>query len=208
MENQISGSPFFADLPLHINFVGIMVDKFTPEQRHRCMSHIRAKDTKPEMIVRKWLWAEGFRYRLYVKGLPGSPDIVMRQYKTVIFINGCYWHGHDVTFSEDGKDIVADSKCCKIPKSNRDFWVQKITRNVERDYINLMRYKRAGWHVLTVWECQLRGRERQQQTLMALSQKVNSIILESYRRPNAYKFEPEEQMPLVAEEPFTYEKKQ
>lgn len=193
-----------------------MPDKLTPEQRHKCMSHIRAKDTKPEVIVRRWLWAEGFRYRLYVKGLPGSPDIVMRKYKTVIFINGCFWHGHNLTFSNDGNDSmtmseygnVVDSKCCRIPKSRTEFWIQKITRNMQRDYINVMRYKKAGWHVLTVWECQLKGKEQQQQTLMALSHKINSIILDSYRLPGTYNFEPEENMPMVAEEGFEYKENQ
>lgn len=200
-----------------------MTDKLTPEQRHKCMSHIRAKDTKPEVIVRKWIWSEGYRYRLYVKGLPGSPDIVMRQYKTVIFINGCFWHGHNLKFRQspvetwraasnessavvDYGDVV-DSKCCRIPKSRTDFWVQKITRNMQRDYINVMRYKKAGWHVLTVWECQLRGKEQQRQTLMALSNKINSIILDSYRVPKTYNFEPEAEMSMVAEESFVYEKK-
>ena len=93
-----------------------MSDKLTPEQRHKCMSHIRSKDTKPEVVVRKWLWAEGFRYRLYVKGLPGSPDIVMKKYKTVIFINGCFWHGHNLAYGGENGDVV-DSKCCRIPKT-------------------------------------------------------------------------------------------
>lgn len=195
-----------------------MPDKLTPEQRHKCMSHIRAKDTKPEVIVRQWLWAEGFRYRLYVKGLPGSPDIVLRKYKTVIFINGCFWHGHDLKFVGDVDRIAAgkveysdvvDSKCCRIPKSRSEFWIQKITRNMQRDYINVMRYKKAGWHVLTVWECQLKGKEQQRQTLMALSHRLNSIILDSYRveQAQAYDFEPEKEMTMVAEEGFVYEKK-
>lgn len=183
-----------------------MSDKLTPEQRHKCMSHIRAKDTKPEVIVRKWLWAEGFRYRLYVKGLPGSPDIVMKKYKTVIFINGCFWHGHNLAYGGENGDVV-DSKCCRIPKTRTDFWILKIKHNMQRDYVNVMRYKRAGWHVLTVWECQLRGKEQQHQTLMALSQKINSIILDSYRLPKKYDFEPDEEMPMVAEESFVYEKK-
>jgi DNA mismatch endonuclease (patch repair protein) len=72
-----------------------MADKMTPEQRHRCMSRIRGRDTKPELVVRRWLWRQGFRYRLYVKSLPGRPDIVMRKWRTVIFVNGCFWHGHE-----------------------------------------------------------------------------------------------------------------
>ena len=75
-----------------------MSDRMTPEQRHKCMSHIRSKDTKPELKVRQWLWRHGYRYRLNVKGVPGKPDIVMRKYKTAIFVNGCFWHGHGVEF--------------------------------------------------------------------------------------------------------------
>ena len=95
------------------------MDKLSPEQRHKNMSAIRSKDTKPEMIVRKWLWGRGFRYRLNSPKLPGHPDLVLRKYRTCIFVNGCFWHGHE--------------RCCRIPKTNREFWVAKIRRNQERD---------------------------------------------------------------------------
>ncbi len=91
-----------------------MPDVLTPTQRHRCMSHIRSKATKPEILVRKWLWAHGYRYRLNVKSVPGKPDIVMRRYRTAIFINGCFWHGHE------GCSMFV------MPKSNTDFWQTKI----------------------------------------------------------------------------------
>ena len=170
------------------------------------MSRIKGKNTTPEELVRKYLFSQGFRYRKNDKRLPGSPDIVLPKYKTVIFVNGCFWHGHNLAYGGENGDVV-DSKCCRIPKTRTDFWILKIKHNMQRDYVNVMRYKRAGWHVLTVWECQLRGKEQQLQTLIALSQKINSIILDSYRLPKRYDFEPDEEMPMVAEESFVYEKK-
>ncbi|MCR5192588.1 MAG: very short patch repair endonuclease, partial [Bacteroidales bacterium] len=97
-----------------------MTDIITQQQRSYIMSHIRSKDTKPELAVRKWLWSHGYRYRLNVKSVPGKPDIVMRPYRTAIFVNGCFWHGHDC-----GKS--------RMPKSNTDFWEAKIARNRNRD---------------------------------------------------------------------------
>ena len=91
------------------------------------MSAIRSKDTKPEMIVRRGLWKRGFRYRLNYKRLPGHQDLVLRKYRTCIFVNGCFWHGHGISLT------IESSECCKIPKTNRDFWVAKIRRNKERD---------------------------------------------------------------------------
>lgn len=94
-----------------------MTDVLNPEQRHNCMSRIRSKDTKPEMLVRKYLFAHGFRYRVNVKSLPGTPDIVLKKYQTVIFINGCFWHGHE------------GCKYFILPKTNVDFWSNKIEGN-------------------------------------------------------------------------------
>jgi DNA mismatch endonuclease (patch repair protein) len=122
------------------------MDKLTAEQRHKNASAIRSKDTKPEMIVRRGLWKRGFRYRLNYKRLPGHPDLVLRKYRTCIFVNGCFWHGHGVSLTIDHEPFFAseaspnvaertieNSECCKIPKTNRDFWVAKIRRNKERD---------------------------------------------------------------------------
>ena len=95
------------------------MDKLSAEQRHKNMAAIHSKDTKPEMIVRKGLWSRGFRYRLNSPRLPGHPDLVLRKYRTCVFVNGCFWHGHE--------------GCCKIPNTNREFWVAKIKRNQERD---------------------------------------------------------------------------
>ena len=120
-----------------------MTDKMTPEQRHLCMSHIHSRNTKPELKVRKWLWNHGYHYRLNVKGVPGKPDIVMRHYRTAIFVNGCFWHGHEGC----GK--------FKMPQANVEFWEAKIKRNKERDRQNYQILKENGWQVLVLWECQL-----------------------------------------------------
>ena len=104
------------------------MDKLSSQQRHANMAAIRSKNTKPEMIVRHGLWKRGFRYRLNHKRLPGHPDLVLRKYRTCIFVNGCFWHGHLVDMK-----VFENSECCKIPKTNRDFWVAKIRRNKERD---------------------------------------------------------------------------
>ena len=121
-----------------------MTDKMTPAQRHYCMSRIHSEATKPELKVRQWLWRHGYRYRLNVKSVPGKPDIVMRKYRTAIFVNGCFWHGHE------GCDKF------KIPQTNREFWVNKIKRNQERDQRNYQVLHDNGWQVIVVWECQLK----------------------------------------------------
>ena len=116
----------------------------TIEQRFKCMSHNRAKNTGPEMKIRHALWHHGFRYRVNDKRLPGSPDIVLPRYYTVIFIHGCFWHGH---------------KGCKyytVPKTNTDFWEAKVARNQERDQEVWRQLEAKGWSVIIVWECQLK----------------------------------------------------
>ncbi len=108
------------------------------------MRQIRAKDTKPELLVRKFLFAQGYRYRLHDKKLPGKPDIVLPKYRTVIFINGCYWHGH---------------KNCRyfvLPKTRTGWWLKKINGNIANDSIKLKALKTAGWRVLIIWECKLK----------------------------------------------------
>lgn len=121
-----------------------MPDVLTPQQRHYCMTRIRGIATKPELLVRQWLWSHGYRYRLNVKSVPGKPDIILRKYRTAIFVNGCFWHGHE--------------GCSKfvIPKSNTEFWVAKIERNRERDYMDYKILQEAGWNVIVIWECQLK----------------------------------------------------
>lgn len=116
----------------------------TPEQRFKCMSHNRAKNTGPELKLRSALWRLGFRYRVNLKRLPGSPDIVLPKYRTVIFVHGCFWHGHK------------DCKNASTPKTNTDFWAAKITRNQERDQEVWRQLEAKGWSVIIVWECQLK----------------------------------------------------
>lgn len=115
----------------------------TPLQRHVCMSHIRSKDTRPEQAVRRELWQRGYRYRLNVRTLPGTPDIVLPKYRTAIFVNGCFWHGH--------------RGCAKytVPKTNVDFWKAKVAHNQEHDALNIQRLESIFWNVITVWECEL-----------------------------------------------------
>ena len=137
------------------------MDKLSKEQRHKNMAAIRSKDTKPEMIVRRWLWSRGFRYRLNHKRLPGHPDLVLRKYRTCIFVNGCFWHGHNVslipTLSPNGEGIynIENSECCRIPTTNREYWTRKITRNIERDRETQQKLAQMRWHCITVWECEL-----------------------------------------------------
>ena len=167
-----------------------MADKMTPEQRHRCMSRIRGRDTKPELVVRRWLWHQGFRYRLYVKSLPGRPDIVMRKWRTAIFVNGCFWHGHD---------------CQKhAPATNAKFWQEKITRNRERDARNQALLQGAGWHVIVIWECQL-SPKRRMKTLRDLDLALSRIVLErNTTHPRPYPTPSEEPLPIAAETTTEY----
>ena len=141
------------------------MDRLSAEQRHKNMAAIRSKNTKPEMIVRKGLWSKGFRYRLNSPRLPGHPDLVLRKYRTCIFVNGCFWHGHE--------------GCCKIPNTNREFWVAKIKRNQERDIETQKRLAEMGWHCITIWECELKPSKREQ-TLKSLAFTLNKIWLEEH----------------------------
>lgn len=143
------------------------MDVFDKEKRHQVMAAIRAKNTKPEIIVRKYLFSRGFRYRLYHKRLPGHPDLVMRKYRTCIFVNGCFWHGHD------------NCKAFKMPKTNTDFWRNKIERNKRRDKDGLMLLAEMGWHTIVIWECQLKPAIRMK-TLTALEYTLNSIYLNDH----------------------------
>ena len=159
------------------------------------MSAIRSKDTKPEMIVRRGLWKRGFRYRLNHKRLPGHPDLVLRKYRTCIFVNGCFWHGHLVDMQ-----LLENSNCCKIPNTNRDFWVEKICRNKERDREEQKSLACMGWHCITVWECELKPAKREG-TLDSIAFTLNHIWLQDHRSTTVNYPEPEEdlQMPMAAE---------
>lgn len=161
------------------------MDKLSAQQRHANMAAIRSKDTKPEMIVRKGLWKRGFRYRLNHKRLPGHPDLVLRKYRTCIFVNGCFWHGHHVALPqmEDGRgkmeDVIVNSACCKIPTTNREFWVAKIRRNKERDKEEQRKLAEMGWHCITVWECELKPKQREQM-LDSIAFTLNHIWLQDH----------------------------
>ena len=157
------------------------MDKLSAQQRHANMAAIRSKDTKPEMIVRRGLWKRGFRYRLNHKRLPGHPDLVLRKYRTCIFVNGCFWHGHGVTMSPvDSLELkVESSLCCKIPKTNREFWVAKIRRNKERDKEEQRKLAEMGWHCITVWECELKPSKREE-TLDSIAFTLNHIWLQDH----------------------------
>ena len=143
-----------------------MADTMTPEQRSRCMSAVKGKDTKPEMIVRKYLFSKGLRFRLHVRSLPGSPDIVLPKYKTVVFINGCFWHGHD------------GCKYYRLPQSNVDFWETKITNNKNRDVVNEIKLKELGWKVIRIWECEIKRVQDRDQSL----EKLYNQIVKKYIR--------------------------
>ena len=178
------------------------MDKLSAEQRHKNMASIRGKDTKPEMIVRRWLWNRGFRYRLNSSKLPGHPDLVLRKYRTCIFVNGCFWHGHGVTLNITNETLNIDnSKCCKIPNTNREFWVAKIRRNKERDKEEQRKLAEMGWHCITVWECELKPKLREQ-TLDSIAFTLNHIWMKDHQviaKPYP-KFEEEEGMMKAAEE--------
>lgn len=124
-----------------------MADNHTKEIRSMNMSHIRSTNSKPEEIVRKYLFSKGFRYRKNVKKLPGCPDIVLPKYQTVIFVNGCFWHKHD---------------CPRFawPSSNQEYWQPKILRNVKRDQLSRQDLEALGWKVIVVWECELKKKVR------------------------------------------------
>ena len=178
------------------------MDRLTKQQRSSNMAAIHGKDTKPEMVVRKWLWGHGFRYRLNHPRLPGKPDIVMRKYRTCIFVNGCFWHGHGVAMPpvESLKLKVESSECCKIPKTNRDFWVAKIQRNQERDARVQHELAAMGWHSITIWECELKPKVREK-TLESLGLTLNKIFLQD-RTIKRYEI-PEEEPMMAAEDVST-----
>ena len=161
------------------------MDPLTEQQRHANMAAIHGKDTKPEMVVRKWLWRQGFRYRLNHPRLPGKPDIVMRKYRTCIFVNGCFWHGHNVSLTPnpspkgEGSKEFDNSECCKIPKTNRE------------------ELAAMGWHCITIWECELKPKVREK-TLESLAYTLNKIFLQDHSIRH-YEM-PEEESMMAAEE--------
>ena len=148
------------------------------------MAAIRGRDTKPEILVRKFLWSHGFRYRLNHPRLPGKPDIVLRKYRTCIFVNGCFWHGHE------------GCKYYVVPKSNTRFWLDKIKRNQERDLEVMHKLAEMGWHTIVVLECELKPAVREQ-TLESLAFTLNHIFLQD-RSIRLYEL-PKEDSAMAAE---------
>ena len=136
-----------------------MADVHDQKTRSYNMSQIKGSDTKPEMIVRKYLHAKGLRYRLHAKSLPGKPDLVFKKHKTVVFINGCFWHGH------------ANCKYFKLPKSRTEWRREKITKTKNRDRIAIEKLDSADWKVIVVWECKLKS-NNQQKFLKNLYEKI------------------------------------
>lgn len=122
-----------------------MVDVMSAEKRSALMSRIQGKNTAPEMLVRKYLWRAGFRYRLHKRGLPGTPDLVLKRWGAAVFIHGCFWHRHE------------DCPLFRLPKAQRDFWDQKLRNNQARDLKAIDALSKAGWRVCVIWECALRA---------------------------------------------------
>ena len=162
-----------------------MTDIKTPEQRSRNMAAIKGKDTKPEMIVRKYLFSRGLRFRVQVRKLPGTPDIVLPKYRTAIFVNGCFWHGHE------------GCKYFRLPKSNVEFWKEKIERNIERDRESMQALLDLGWKVIRVWECELRNKANREETLNKIYTSITSPD------GSCYSFE-ETDVPMAAEPEADY----
>jgi len=143
-----------------------MSDIFTKQKRSEIMSKISGRETKPEILVRKFLFANGFRYRKNDKRYPGKPDIVLPKYKTVIFINGCFWHGHNCPAG-------------KLPAMRKEFWKNKIKGNIERDKKNKTELEKQGWQVITIWQCKLKNKGIREKTLNEL---VNTLHNNGYKQ--------------------------
>lgn len=138
-----------------------IMDDLTQDQRRLNMSHIRSVENKPETLVRKYLFSQGFRYRKNVSSLPGKPDIVLPKYHTVIFINGCFWHQHP------------GCRYAVLPKTHQDYWIPKLQRNIQRDHENSQSLQNDGWNVIVIWECSLTKAKRQS-TLEKLVEQIKA----------------------------------
>jgi DNA mismatch endonuclease (patch repair protein) len=134
----------------------LLTDVYPPDKRSAVMARVKGRGTGPELVVRRLLWGLGARYRLNRKDLPGKPDIVMAGRRLVVFVNGCFWHGHDC------------ARGARVPKANRDYWLGKVARNRARDAETRERLEAAGWRVETVWECELKDRDALEKRLKAL----------------------------------------
>ena len=154
--------------------------------RSKIMAAIHNKGTKPELIVRRYLWSRGFRYRLNDPRLPGHPDIVLRKYRTCVFVNGCFWHGHNC-------------EEFRAPKNNKEYWEKKIENNKLRDHEEQKQLAKMGWHCITIWECSLK-KEKRTQTLESLAFTLNHMFLGDHSVH--YKALEQEQGDQIAAEPL------
>lgn len=146
-----------------------MPDKFSPSIRSKIMSKIRSANTQPEILVRKFLYDNKIRYHLNIRSLPGTPDIVIKKFNTIIFVNGCFWHGHE------------NCKHFKLPKTRTEFWSKKIQHNIARDKNSIEKLQRLGWNIVVLWECQLTPKKRKE-TLNALLDIIYGFFLDSVRK--------------------------
>ena len=137
-----------------------MADKFTKEKRSSIMSHIAGKETKPEVLVRKFLFSKGLRYRKNDKQLTGTPDIVLPKYRTVIFIHGCFWHGHE------------GCRKSKLPDTRKEFWQKKISENIERNKTDIDVLKSKSWNVITIWQCEINNTVKRRKRLESLVHEI------------------------------------
>lgn len=149
-----------------------MTDTVTPEQRHKIMVAVKGKDTKPEMLVRRYLHAAGYRYRLHDRKLPGSPDMVFPSLHTVIFIHGCFWHGHE------------NCKYFRLPKTKEGYWRNKISRNIERDAETHAELEKQNWKVIVIWECDLKNKLHREEILESVAKELFCIKNHTYSRPS------------------------
>lgn len=169
------------------------LDIWSKEKRSEVMSKIRYKDTKPELALRKALFARGFRYRVNDKKLPGKPDIVLPKYKTVIFLHGCFWYRHE------------NCKYGSTPKTNTEYWVNKITSNKERDKVNIQILTSLGWSVIIVWECEVQHEYKRDIT--PLIDRISAELLAKVSKKMSMKIyaEIENEITLVAEDIIDYQ---
>lgn len=173
-------------IELFISLICILMRNMTSEQTFKCMSHNRARNTEPELILRRVLWHQGFRYRVNDKRLPGKPDIVLPKYRTVIFVHGCFWHGHK------------DCKYYTVPKTNTAFWMAKVARNQERDQEVWRKLEAKGWSVIIVWECELKKAK--------LEETIDRVVGAIVRNGEAYRAVQEER--IIAQEEYRRERRE
>jgi len=139
---------------------GEHTDILSAEERSERMSRVRQEDTGPEMLVRRFLFRQGFRYRKNDRRYPGSPDIVLPKYRTVVFVHGCFWHGHP------------GCRAARLPRTRHEFWAKKISDNRARDARNIHLLEQDGWKVVVVWECELKSQEKRKRRLEALVHEI------------------------------------